>query len=118
MIRRQPRSTRTDTLFPYTTLFRSKALAIRRKGSGWQCTLGTACFRTDHRKSSLLAVPIVSHGLAVRRELVAPHIGGLFQAATRCVLPFGLCGQTLAHPFGVCQRIVVTDLYEIGRAHV
>src|SRR3546814_16933046 len=25
MIRRHPRSTRTDTLFPYTTLFRSKA---------------------------------------------------------------------------------------------
>src|SRR3546814_2889195 len=24
MIRRQPRSTRTDTLFPYTTLFRSR----------------------------------------------------------------------------------------------
>src|SRR3546814_20057193 len=24
MLRRQPRSTRTDTLFPYTTLFRSK----------------------------------------------------------------------------------------------
>src|SRR3546814_1275989 len=32
MIRRPPRSTRTDTLFPYTTLFRSKladALAFR-----------------------------------------------------------------------------------------
>src|SRR3546814_14670116 len=27
MIRRPPRSTRTDTLFPYTTLFRSKAEA-------------------------------------------------------------------------------------------
>src|SRR3546814_5821417 len=27
MIRRPPRSTRTDTLFPYTTLFRSKALS-------------------------------------------------------------------------------------------
>src|SRR3546814_15252347 len=26
MIRRPPRSTRTDTLFPYTTLFRAKAL--------------------------------------------------------------------------------------------
>src|SRR3546814_8683605 len=25
MVRRQPRSTRTDTLFPYTTLFRSPA---------------------------------------------------------------------------------------------
>src|SRR3546814_9686557 len=27
MIRRPPRSTRTDTLFPYTTLFRSKPIA-------------------------------------------------------------------------------------------
>src|SRR3546814_9942273 len=30
MIRRPPRSTRTDTLFPYTTLFRSTQPAIRR----------------------------------------------------------------------------------------
>src|SRR3546814_2574048 len=28
MIRRPPRSTRTDTLFPYTTLFRSVRLAV------------------------------------------------------------------------------------------
>src|SRR3546814_13733530 len=28
MIRRPPRSTRTDTLFPYTTLFRSTVIAI------------------------------------------------------------------------------------------
>src|SRR3546814_9535355 len=28
MIRRPPRSTRTDTLFPYTTLFRSEALYL------------------------------------------------------------------------------------------
>src|SRR3546814_18267897 len=30
MIRRPPRSTRTDTLFPYTTLFRSQVLHLRR----------------------------------------------------------------------------------------
>src|SRR3546814_10354065 len=30
MIRRPPISTRTDTLFPYTTLFRSVAVAARR----------------------------------------------------------------------------------------
>src|SRR3546814_19667176 len=30
MIRRPPRSTRTDTLFPYTTLFRSRLLRDRR----------------------------------------------------------------------------------------
>src|SRR3546814_6339846 len=29
MIRRPPRSTRTDTLFPYTTLFRSRAAPVR-----------------------------------------------------------------------------------------
>src|SRR3546814_1954001 len=29
MIRRPPRSTRTDTLFPYTTLFRSRAVAAQ-----------------------------------------------------------------------------------------
>src|SRR3546814_4795257 len=41
MIRRPPRSTRTDTLFPYTTLFRSLAdgidddlgLAVRAQGN-------------------------------------------------------------------------------------
>src|SRR3546814_2801330 len=31
MIRRPPRSTRTDTLFPYTTLFRSARTAARRR---------------------------------------------------------------------------------------
>src|SRR3546814_19267579 len=31
MIRRPPRSTRTDTLFPYTTLFRSRESRIRRR---------------------------------------------------------------------------------------
>src|SRR3546814_14009185 len=34
MIRRPPRSTRTDTLFPYTTLFRSHADAVVRDGDG------------------------------------------------------------------------------------
>src|SRR3546814_15551348 len=32
MIRRPPRSTRTDTLFPYTTLFRSRRWCGRRGG--------------------------------------------------------------------------------------
>src|SRR3546814_20111174 len=33
MIRRPPRSTRTDTLFPYTTLFRSAARLRRHRGA-------------------------------------------------------------------------------------
>src|SRR3546814_7328812 len=33
MIRRPPRSTRTDTLFPYTTLFRSQSMDINVTGT-------------------------------------------------------------------------------------
>src|SRR3546814_11018858 len=35
MIRRPPRSTRTDTLFPYTTLFRSLPLVVAVKALTW-----------------------------------------------------------------------------------
>src|SRR3546814_17118332 len=45
MIRRPPRSTRTDTLFPYTTLFRSPiASAIPAKAEN---VLRAACLRTS-----------------------------------------------------------------------
>src|SRR3546814_8110546 len=38
MIRRPPRSNRTDTLFPYTTLFRSQSYALRPCPAGnWSC---------------------------------------------------------------------------------
>src|SRR3546814_2775421 len=36
MIRRPPRSTRTDTLFPYTTLFRSSGLTAKNRTAGNQ----------------------------------------------------------------------------------
>src|SRR3546814_12728805 len=47
MIRRPPRSTRTDTLFPYTTLFRS----------GWRCPR-----RPSSRKSPLDRAAAVGRG--------------------------------------------------------
>src|SRR3546814_1309332 len=39
MIRRPPRSTRTDTLFPYTTLFRSPVFRKRRRNSPAPCSM-------------------------------------------------------------------------------
>src|SRR3546814_7471084 len=45
MIRRPPRSTRTDTLFPYTTLFRSTCRCFRRRGG--RC--GASQRRPDRR---------------------------------------------------------------------
>src|SRR3546814_10110640 len=48
MIRRPPRSTRTDTLFPYTTLFRSgpgTLLAADCAGVLWKTLAGCLAFR-------------------------------------------------------------------------
>src|SRR3546814_18862566 len=42
MIRRPPRSTRTATLFPYTTLFRSIADAARKAADDHRCQRMTA----------------------------------------------------------------------------
>src|SRR3546814_5088427 len=46
MIRRPPRSTRTDTLFPYTTLFRSHPTAAHAVDEGFRQPFGRA-FRRD-----------------------------------------------------------------------
>src|SRR3546814_6748518 len=44
MIRRPPRSTRTDTLFPYTTLFRSRGIVFAPSASMTQSSTGkTPC---------------------------------------------------------------------------
>src|SRR3546814_2422583 len=53
MIRRPPRSTRTDTLFPYTTLFRS----LRAVDLGGHATLGDVAVGTDRdvQEASVLA---------------------------------------------------------------
>src|SRR3546814_11333226 len=57
MIRRPPRSTRTDTLFPYTTLFRS----FYRFGSEL-----VEAFENDVRTLELLCCqPLVGNGYAV-----------------------------------------------------
>src|SRR3546814_5528717 len=48
MIRRPPRSTRTDTLFPYTTLFRSDVARNRRR----------RCHRTGHQDRLEQARPL------------------------------------------------------------
>src|SRR3546814_7265211 len=52
MIRRPPRSTRTDTLFPYTTLFRSASAPARRRGAakaGNRASRSTSAARKTRR---------------------------------------------------------------------
>src|SRR3546814_8959800 len=73
MIRRPPRSTRTDTLFPYTTLFRSAGVAGRRGrkqgGTGKTAShvecLGGHPKSAERIKNIVITVSCCSSGAAV-----------------------------------------------------
>src|SRR3546814_12095745 len=62
MIRRPPRSTRTDTLFPYTTLFRSRVDQQGRGSAGRSSAMTSPGTRVSHEA----AVLIVEDGPLVR----------------------------------------------------
>src|SRR3546814_20796846 len=84
MIRRPPRSTRTDTLFPYTTLFRSgwpvpagaslvgvlaaavAAKVRRRSFEQWQC------LRSEEHTSELQSLMRISYAVFCLKKKKAP----------------------------------------------
>src|SRR3546814_19431633 len=76
MIRRPPRSTRTDTLFPYTTLFRSHALPRGRL----HIVAGA-----HHALPS--EMPGIFNRLALRFLLARNPAGGMSGAAMRTRVP-------------------------------
>src|SRR3546814_7752861 len=82
MILRPPISTRTDTLFPYTTLFRSRQFAIYhcRGGSHSHCFVGLL----DRIHGPGMVACCVSLFGLVPKSL---HLGGLVRAEHRPVLP-------------------------------
>src|SRR3546814_9580341 len=112
MIRRPPRSTRTDTLFPYTTLFRSHAAtraevaAALAEGHWPSETLHDAdldAVREQYRRSTDAAILPYAHGWHLANAL----------------LPDATV-QAMAHlgTFGVCIPDEFGGLGQIGRAHV
>src|SRR3546814_2617487 len=86
MIRRPPRSTRTDTLFPYTTLFRSiadleAAGTVRSFGPLANCWLGVPLKRDDTVIGGIVVqsyTPEIGFGSRDQELLtfVAHHIDG------------------------------------------
>src|SRR3546814_4318006 len=77
MIRRPPRSTRTDTLFPYTTLFRSRrrrapdsrprrrglVAGIRRRQAGGDQDRRVAVGRSEEHTSELQSLMRISYAV-------------------------------------------------------
>src|SRR3546814_8313064 len=77
MIRRPPRSTRTDTLFPYTTLFRSAGAAVL--AAAWSeipAALAPGPFAAHmirHMSVVAVAAPLLALGVAGTRLDPARH---------------------------------------------
>src|SRR3546814_9170629 len=69
MIRRPPRSTRTDTLFPYTTLFRSRGEFARKRIilNGLK-TSANFCWASWLRVMTTARLPLISSASRTRSE--------------------------------------------------
>src|SRR3546814_3410280 len=89
MIRRPPRSTRTDTLFPYTTLFRSSG-CFRWPGCGslprpgrWPGTVGqSAASRSEEHTSELQSLMRISYAVfCLKKKKNIKHINYQSQSA-------------------------------------
>src|SRR3546814_21055865 len=102
MIRRPPRSTRTDTLFPYTTLFRS---TWRRH---WRPSHDRDPQRLDARRDRRTVRP------AVRRA----DVGGAGRPPPPSCARRGAALHLAQHQDRRLRRGLRLLLAEIGRAHV
>src|SRR3546814_9029847 len=70
MIRRPPRSTRTDTLFPYTTLFRS--IALPGGGIDYTTEAGRTAIRDVATGATLGHTFYLAYSIAPARDTVRP----------------------------------------------
>src|SRR3546814_16890640 len=69
MIRRPPRSTRTDTLFPYTTLFRSEFVEQRLVGVGVDLAVQQLLGTGHGQRGHLLALAVTGRSEEHTSEL-------------------------------------------------
>src|SRR3546814_13201576 len=121
MIRRPPRSTRTDTLFPYTTLFRSLAVHAVQKSSERIAAEGIRIRVTGSAQPVELVATCGDH-MAFVDALVTTWRAGLFHHSLQSLLEAGLderIKMTVEHLLRVGNfdaRAQILD--QIGRAHV
>src|SRR3546814_17340993 len=91
MIRRPPRSTRTDTLFPYTTLFRSLAPdeRLRRRGDAFSNETPGDRRGSDRRDAMRIGVPKEIKNHEYRVGLTPPSVAELIAAGHEVVVEAG-----------------------------
>src|SRR3546814_21007482 len=100
MLRRPPRSTRTDTLFPYTTLFRSIIIFVGATGTGKSTSLASMIgYRNENSTGHIITIedPI---------EFVHKHAG--------CIIT----QREVGIDTDSWDAALKNTLRQIGRAHV
>src|SRR3546814_16982420 len=110
MIRRPPRSTRTDTLFPYTTLFRSVSLSAGAPYREKLLALPGFLVGRGEGGPGAVAEGLALTGFFLERHLFHPHDKRLPEARRRLELRF----EVPRHPseaaqHGYCSLLGVTD---------
>src|SRR3546814_939157 len=119
MLRRTPRSTRTDTLLPYTTLFRSLPAEIW-DGDGENPYFGILAL-ADHVVVTGDSVNMVSEAASTGKPEHVVHLQGSFAKVTR--FHEALVAAGIPRPFtGTLEAWSYAPLdetsREIGREHV
>src|SRR3546814_5025519 len=110
MIRRPPRSTRTDTLFPYTTLFRSQWHL-----GGWQIRANVDLFYDDYKNIQRFVNLNTTPASTVTRNAAAGTIKGL--DLDLVVKPIKWFDVAVKYTYLDAEYDSYTDP-KIGRAHV
>src|SRR3546814_4913952 len=90
MIRRPPRSTRTDTLFPYTTLFRSHQAGLRPKAlkpGRFPCAPGPGGLQGPARRPAAAPASPMKEASMAGRELAGGRGGRINCTALRQKAP-------------------------------
>src|SRR3546814_6293474 len=113
MIRRPPRSTRTDTLFPYTTLFRSRLTAGAREiANGIYSQLASLAARYRQTASHRSQIVLARGSIRLRQR----HHKGVLRLDRRTRRYHRNHPAPNLEP--VALHAVKTIAIEIGRAHV
>src|SRR3546814_3453438 len=108
MIRRPPRSTRTDTLFPYTTLFRSTGVA-RTSSTTCACASGAIPIgsRSEEHTSELQSLMRISYAVfCLKKKTRGTSFLTGCVAAIRDVKP-----SSLQHAFVNSNHIAASSLH-------
>src|SRR3546814_1771277 len=117
MIRRPPRSTRTDTLFPYTTLFRSKLAGEAQQSEEYGWLRWSPSLFAIHDIERMIALGLPLWNVAATRE----DAEFLRARPKPRALKYGAGASTIwlaRHAAGVVSVEHHPDWHQIGNAQV